>query len=168
MTEYITKQDKNGKTRYYRVEDGKKTAIKKAEYDTNTAQNASQKTGIKQNRWVKVHEQGHGNFESKENVIDVTVGTNRAQAEVLYATRQVKSFEKAAYWLLHSLGVVNASEIVNLANEQISTQAQNTPKDEDQMTVDGNGWTCTIDNMGDGKFKAQLSWVFSNEEDHAD
>ena len=28
MTEYIVKQDKNGKNRYYRVEGGKKTAIK--------------------------------------------------------------------------------------------------------------------------------------------
>lgn len=175
MTEYIVKQDKTGKNRYYRVEDGKKTAIKKAEYEANitTAEAVSteekedknmSKTGFRQSRWTKVHAQGQGNFESKNNVMDITVGAGRAQADITYSTKMVRTFEKAAYWLLHSLEVARAGAAVTAAGEVIRAKAAETERDADEMTVEGEGWNCTIENMGDGEFKAQLTWTFKAEE----
>lgn len=37
MTQYIMTTDKNGKARYYKVVDGKKKVVSKAEYEANTA-----------------------------------------------------------------------------------------------------------------------------------
>ena len=165
MTEYTMKQDKNGKTRYYRVEDGKKTAIKKAEYEANGVTAAKKSTGFKQSHWTKVHEPGQGNFESKNNVIDITVGKGRAQADVLYSTRMIRTFEKAAYWLLHSLEVARANDAVALAGDSIREKAAAAARDDEQVVVEGEGWSCTIENMGDGEFKAQMTWTFKADED---
>ena len=51
---------------------------------------------LKQSRWVKIHEPGNANFDEKDNIMDIVVGSNRCQAE---ATFTVRSFRKAAYWL---------------------------------------------------------------------
>lgn len=179
MTEYIMKQDKNGKARYYRVEDGKKTAIKKAEYEAhitttepveitgakNKKEDKIMSTNFKQSRWTKVHAQGQANFESKNNVMDITVGAGRAQADILYSTKMVRTIEKAASWLLHSLAVARANEAVELAGASVMAKAAETTRDDDELTVEGEGWACTIENMGDGEFKAQLTWTFRAEED---
>lgn len=174
MTEYIVKQDKNGKNRYYRIEDGKKTAVKKAEYEANitTADPVSTKkedksvsTNFKQSRWTKVHAQGHSNFESKNNVMDITIGVGRAQADILYSTKMVRTFQKAAYWLLHSLEVARATEAVALAGDSIREKVAAADRDDEEVVASGEGWVCTIENMGDGSFKAQLSWTFKAEED---
>lgn len=179
MTEYIVKQDKNGKNRYYRVEDGKKTAIKKAEYEAHIAtaepvdttitetkkEDKTMSTNFKQSRWTKVHAQGQANFESKSNVMDITVGTSRAQADILYSTKMVRTIEKAAQWLLHSLEVARANEAVALAGESVLAKAAATTRDDDELTVEGEGWVCTIENMGDGEFKAQLTWTFKAEDE---
>lgn len=179
MTEYIVKQDKNGKDRYYRVEDGKKTAIKKAEYEAhiNTAEpvdttitetkkeDKNMSTNFKQSRWTKVHAQGQANFESQSNVMDITVGTGRAQADILYSTKMVRTIQKAAQWLLHSLEVAKANEAVALASESVLAKAAETTRDDDELTVEGEGWACTIENMGDGEFKAQLTWTFKAEDE---
>ncbi len=166
MTNYITKQNKNGETRYYRVEDGKMTAIKKSEYESNTTTTAAKKpTRFKQSRWTKVHAQGQGNFESKNNVIDITVGSGRARADVLYSTQMVRTFEKAAYWLLHSLEVARANEVVELAGDSIREKVATAARNDEQVIVEGEGWSCIIENMGDGEFKAQISWTFKADED---
>lgn len=178
MTEYIVKQDKNGKNRYYRVEGGKKTAIKKAEYEAHIAtaepvdttvetkkEDKTMSTNFKQSRWTKVHAQGQANFESKNNVMDITVGTGRAQADILYSTKMVRTIEKAAQWLLHSLEVARANEAVALASESVLAKAVETTREDDELTVEGEGWVCTIENMGDGEFKAQLTWTFKAEDE---
>ena len=179
MTEYIVKQDKNGKNRYYRVEDGKKTVIKKAEYEAHITtaepvdttitetkkEDKTMSTNFKQSRWTKVHAQGQANFESKNNVMDITVGTGRAQADILYSTKMVRTIEKAAQWLLHSLEVARANEAVALAGESVLAKAAATTRDDDELTVEGEGWVCTIENMGDGEFKAQLTWTFKAEDE---
>ena len=178
MAEYIVKQDKNGKNRYYRVEGGKKTAIKKAEYEAHIAtaepvdttvetkkEDKTMSTNFKQSRWMKVHAQGQANFESKNNVMDITVGTGRAQADILYSTKMVRTIEKAAQWLLHSLEVARANEAVALASESVLAKAAETTREDDELTVEGEGWVCTIENMGDGEFKAQLTWTFKAEDE---
>jgi len=38
MTEYIVKTDKNGKSRYYKLVDGKMKTVSRAEYEANTAE----------------------------------------------------------------------------------------------------------------------------------
>lgn len=169
MAEYMIQQDKNGKNRYYKIEDGKKTAIAKAEYEANATKvtiitkKEDKGMGFRQNRWVKVHEQGQGNFERKNNVMDITVGQNMAQADVLYSTKVVRTFEKAAYWLLHSLETARANRAVELAAESIREKAATASKMDEQITVEGDGWYCTIENMGAGEFKAQLTWAFEFE-----
>lgn len=174
MTEYIVKQDKNGKNRYYRVEDGKKTAVKKAEYEAHITtteavdtkkEDKKMSTNFKQSRWTKVHAQGQGNFESKSNVMDITAGQGRAQADITYSTKMVRTFEKAAHWLLHSLEVARANEAVALAGESIRQKVAEASRDDEQVVAEGEGWVCTIENMGDGEFKAQLTWTFKAEDD---
>lgn len=51
---------------------------------------------LKQSRWVKIHEPGNANFDEKDNIMDIVVGSNRCQAEATFTAR---SFRKAAYWL---------------------------------------------------------------------
>lgn len=114
---------------------------------------------LKNGRWVKIHEQGKGNFEAHNNVMDITVGGNRAQADVTY-TASTKTVQKAAYWMLRYLGHASASDILALAAEEITTKAGAAGKDAEEVVVNGDGWSCTIDRMEPGVFKAQLTWSF--------
>ena len=59
-------------------------------------------TTLKQGRWVKIHEQGRANFETAENVMGITFGDNRYQAEATY-TAGTRTYRKAAYWMLRYL-----------------------------------------------------------------
>lgn len=114
---------------------------------------------LKQGRWVKVHEPGQANFVEHENVMDIVIGTGRLQAEATYT---VRSYKKAAYWLGEYLKAAEALQIV--ADEmlaKIQDAAASTNREEDEMAADGDGWNCTIERMGDGSFKVQLSWAVS-------
>lgn len=114
---------------------------------------------LKQGRWVKVHEPGQANFVEHENVMDIVIGTGRLQAEATYT---VRSYKKAAYWLGEYLKAAEALQIV--ADEmlaKIQDAAASTNREEDEMAADGDGWNCTIERMGDGSFKVQLSWSVS-------
>lgn len=112
---------------------------------------------LKQGRWVKIHEQGQANFESEENVMDITVGSSRCQAEATY-TASTRTYQKAAYWMLRYLGHANAEQILALAAEEIIAKAAATNRDEDELTVEGDGWSCVIEKMDTGVFRVQLNW----------
>lgn len=163
MAEYINSKDKNGKNHYYRVEDSKKYAVSKEEYENKGIASKETKTHAKQNRWTKVHKQGDGNFEVKNNVMDITVGDNRAQADVLYSTRAVRTFEKAAYWLLRYLRNAGICNVADIVSEDVNSKVSAATNSDDSVVVEGDGWVCTIENMGNGDFKAQLSWNFTLE-----
>lgn len=111
---------------------------------------------LKQGRWVKVHEPGQANFVENENVMDIVIGTGRCQAEATYT---VRSYKKAAYWLNEYLKAAEALQIVaDGIIEQIQTAAESANREDDEVAVNGEGWGCTIEKMGDGSFKVQLSW----------
>lgn len=44
---------------------------------------------------------------------------------------------------------------------KIQDAAASANREEDEMAADGDGWNCTIERMGDGSFKVQLSWAVS-------
>ena len=106
---------------------------------------------LKQSRWVKIHEPGNANFDEKDNIMDIVVGSNRCQAE---ATFTVRSFRKAAYWLLKYLEAADALQVIATAADSIQTEA-------DPCTVNGEGWTCEIEKMNQGVFKVRMSWAVS-------
>lgn len=113
---------------------------------------------LKQSRWVKIHEPGNANFDEKDNIMDIVIGSNRCQAE---ATFTVRSFRKAAYWLLKYLEAADALQIIATAADSINTQAAGATKEDDTVTVTGEGWTCEIERMNQGVFKVHMSWAVS-------
>ena len=113
---------------------------------------------LKQSRWVKIHEPGNANFDEKDNIMDIVIGSNRCQAE---ATFTVRSFRKAAYWLLKYLEAAVALQVIATAADSISTQAAGATKEDDTVTVAGEGWTCEIERMNQGVFKVRMSWAVS-------
>ena len=117
------------------------------------------KSNLRQSRWVKVHEQGQGNFETKDNVMDITIGENSYQAEITYKTSLVRNFNKAVYWFLRGLTNARADVVAQLATDALTTQAANASKETDEITASGNGWNCTVVNMGEGVFKATMRWT---------
>lgn len=111
---------------------------------------------LKQGRWVKVHEPGLANFVENDNIMDITIGTNRCQA---VATYTVRSYKKAVYWLNEYLKVAEALQIVaDGIIEQIQTAAESANCEDDEVAVNGEGWGCTIEKTGDDSFKVQLNW----------
>lgn len=113
---------------------------------------------LKQSRWVKIHEPGNANFDEKDNIMDIVVGSNRRQAE---ATFTVRSFRKAAYWLLKYLEAADALQVIATAADSIQTEAAGAKKEDDTVTVNGEGWTCEIEKMNQGVFKVRMSWAVS-------
>lgn len=114
---------------------------------------------LKQNRWVKVHEPGQSNFVESDNVMDILIGTGRCQAEAIYT---VRSYKKAAYWLGEYLKAANALQIVaSEILDRINAAASEANRDTEEVEADGDGWDCTIEKMGDGSFKVQMSWSVS-------
>lgn len=120
-------------------------------------------TALKQGRWVKIHEQGQGNFETAENVMDITVGDNRYQAEATY-TAGTRTYRKAAYWMLRYLGHAKAEEILALAAEEIQAKAAEASQDAAEVVVSGESWTCKIEKMAPGVFKTEMTWATAAEE----
>jgi len=115
-------------------------------------------TTLKQGRWVKIHEQGQANFESAENVMDITVGSNRCQAEATY-TASTRTYQKAAYWMLRYLGHANAEQLLALAAEEIIAKAAAAGRDDEEVVIEGEGWRCTIEKMDTGVFRTQIDWT---------
>lgn len=113
---------------------------------------------LKGSRWTKVHAQGQANFASQNNVMDITIGKGRCQAEVTYETSLVRNFEKAAYWLLRSLKNANALEVLTMAAEKIQSEITNVTKDDENFAANGDKWTCEIEKLGKGVFKVRMSW----------
>lgn len=113
---------------------------------------------LKQSRWVKIHEPGNANFDEKDNIMDIVVGSNRCQAEATYT---VRSFRKAAYWLLKYLEAADAPQIIATAADSINSEAAGAAKEDDTVTVNGEGWTCEIERMNQGVFKVRMSWAVS-------
>lgn len=114
---------------------------------------------LKQSRWVKVHEPGQGNFVESENVMDIVIGVNRCQAGATYT---VRSYKKAAYWLVEYLKAAEALQTI--ANEiiaKIQEAAENANREDSEVSASGEGWTCGIERMCDDSFKVQLDWAVS-------
>ena len=113
---------------------------------------------LKQSRWVKVHEPGNANFDEKDNIMDIVVGSNRCQAEATFTAR---SFRKAAYWLLKYLEAADALQVIATAADSITTEAANAKREDDTVTVNGEGWSCEIERMSQSAFKVRMSWTVS-------
>ena len=130
-----------------------------AQVTVTEATTSEKKSTFKQSRWAKVHEQGQGNFEAKDNVMDITIGENEYQAEITYKTSVVRTFNKAVYWFLRGLTNARADVVAQLAMESLITQAANASKETMEITASGIGWSCTVVNMGEGVFKANMIWT---------
>lgn len=116
---------------------------------------------LKQGRWVKVHEPGQANFVESENVMDIVIGTGRCQAEATYT---VRSYKKAAYWLIEYLKAADALQTVaeNLI-EMVAAAAETASREDGEVTAAAEGWSCGIERMGDGSFKVHLDWLTSEQ-----
>ncbi len=113
---------------------------------------------LKQSRWVKIHEPGNANFDEKDNIMDIVVGSNRCQAEATFTAR---SFRKAAYWLLKYLEAADALQVIATAADSITTEAANAKREDETVTVSGEGWSCEIERMSQSAFKVRMSWTVS-------
>ncbi len=111
---------------------------------------------LKQSRWVKIHEPGQANFDEKENIMDIVVGSNRCQAG---ATFTVRNHKKAAYWLLRYLEAADAAQILTQIADQIQQAADDAGKDDDEVKANGETWSCEIEKLAHGVYKVQLMWT---------
>ena len=130
--------------------------------DPVSTETEERKPKMKGSRWLKIHQPGQANFETADNVIDVQLGESRCQAEVVYNTKVVRNFKKAAYWLFHSLTVAQADklyEIISEAYQQVQSEVENFDKDAEKFAAAGEGWNCEIENLGNGVFKTNVSWA---------
>ena len=115
----------------------------------------------KQNRWVKIHEQGQANYDETENVMDIRLGQNRLMAEATYT---VRSYKKAAFWLNKYLESADALQVVaSEIIEQITAAAESANREDEQVTASGEGWQLEIDKMDKGIFKVSLNWSVDEE-----
>lgn len=112
-------------------------------------------TELKQSRWVKIHEQGQANYAEKENIMDIKIGDNRCQAEVLYT---VRSYKKAGYWLLKYLEAAEAVQLLAEVAEQIMNAVNGANRNEPDVMIETTDWNCTIERMGSAEFKVSLIW----------
>ena len=94
-------------------------------------------TELKKGRWVKVYEQGKANSaEENDNVMDITLGENRAQAEVTYT---VRTHRKAASWLIKYLEAANAVDVLAAAAERILAEVSDEDGERDGQRIDTFG-----------------------------
>ena len=112
-------------------------------------------TELRQSRWVKIHEPGQANYAETDNVMDIKIGGNRCQADVLYT---VRSYKKAGYWLLKYLGAAAAAALLAEAAEQIMSAVDSADREDPDVTVETDDWTCAIERMSSGAFKVSLMW----------
>ena len=73
----------------------------------------------------------------------------------------MRSFRKAAYWLLKYLEAADALQVIATAADSIQTEAAGAKKEDDTVTVNGEGWTCEFGKMNQGVFKVRMSWAVS-------
>ena len=45
--------------------------------------------------------------------------------------------------------------------DKIQSAADSANREDDLVSVNGEGWTCEIEKMGDGSFKVLMSWAVS-------
>lgn len=112
-------------------------------------------TELKQNRWVKIHERGQANYVEKENVMDIMVGDTRHQAEVLFT---VRSYKKAAEWILKYLESAKATSVVEQSAEKITAAVSETGREDPEMTVAGEHWALRIEKMSSEAYKVCMTW----------
>ena len=107
---------------------------------------------LKQSRWVKIHEQGQANYESKENIMDILIGAGRCQADVTYT---VGSHKKAAFWLNKYLEAADATQLLH----EIADQIEQAAASREDVELNTETWSCQIEKMEQGVYKVQLSWM---------
>ena len=111
---------------------------------------------LKASRQVKIHKPGQANFAEKENVMDIMIGADSCRAEATYT---VRSYRKAAYWLVKYL---EAAESIQTVAEEILTKikeiSESANREDSEVTANGEDWNCGIEKMCDGSFKVQLTW----------
>lgn len=112
-------------------------------------------TELKQSRWVKIHEPGQANYAERKNVMDIRIGGNRCQADVLYT---VHSYRKAGFWLTKYLEAAEATAILAEAAEQIMNAVESAGREDPDVTVETDDWTCAIERMSSGEFKVSFMW----------
>lgn len=112
-------------------------------------------TELRQSRWVKIHEPGQANYAETDNVMDIKIGGNRCQADVLYT---VRSYKKAGYWLLKYLEAAEAAALLAEAAERIMNAVDGADREDPDVTVETDDWTCAIERMSSGAFKVSLTW----------
>ena len=112
-------------------------------------------TELKQSRWVKIHEPGQGDYNERENVMDIKIGKSRCQAEALYT---VRSYRKAGYWIIKYLEAAEATELLALAAQQIMDALESADREAPEITVETDKWTCKIEKLSPGAFKTTLLW----------
>ena len=88
--------------------------------------------------------------------MDITIGNNRCQAEATYT---VRSYKKAAYWLLKYLESAEAVQIVMDIAEQIRVVTEEANREESEITATGENWNCEIEKMAQGVFRVKLVWT---------
>ena len=119
-------------------------------------------TSLKQSRWTKIHEQGEANFEPKNNIMDITVGADRCQAEAVFTS--TSTYAKAAYWPIRFLGHADAEQIIALAAEEIQNRAANASRTDGKVEANGENWACIIEKLDKGVFKVQMNWAVRTDE----
>lgn len=112
-------------------------------------------TELKQSRWVKIHEPGQANYAEHDNVMDIKIGSNRCQVDVLYT---VRSYRKAGYWLTKYLEAAEASAILAEAAERIMNAVEGADREDPDVTVETDDWTCAIERLGSEAFKVSFMW----------
>lgn len=109
-------------------------------------------TELKESRWVKVHEQGQGSFDTKENVMDISIGAKQCKAEVVYT---VSSIRKAVGWTLTYLEAADAKGLLEAIADSVRTAAE---KNED-IDLQEDNWNLHVETMQKGVFNVQLNWT---------
>ena len=110
---------------------------------------------LKQTRWVKIHEPGQGNYETKENVMDIAIGAKRCKAEAVFT---VRNYKLAAFWMTRYLGAANAQKVVELVETAVNDELLAKPNED--ISIETSKWSCRIEKMGDTKaFKIDLTWA---------
>lgn len=107
---------------------------------------------LKENRWVKIHEPGQANFETKDNVMDICIGEKACKAEAIYT---VSSIKKAAYWTLTYLESAEAKDILAVITDSVTKAAA---LNED-INLQESTWSLSVDKLTKGTFNVRLEWI---------
>lgn len=109
-------------------------------------------TELKESRWIKVHEPGQGSFDTKENVMDISIGAKQCKAEVVYT---VSSIRKAIGWTLTYLEAADAKSLL----EAIADSVRNAAEKNEDIDLQEDSWNLHVETMQKGVFNVQLNWI---------